>query len=169
MNYNNTPEGINEYWQATLKKYEDDVRRAHHKRKAAAFTDFTKTLFSIIGRNKGLRYDVAGEPRSGVANEQYEKAQERYRNALIDYKGKIATLNLAPDNDDKQLKFASSSYINTPWFSKTQIGLVPQQNPIKTDVPKSPNYTGVPWHRNILSEIKNLKYPEWYTNINKKQ
>ena len=93
----NSSEDINllkQRWRAALDNYKEDYRRAAHRRNVAAITDFTKNLFSLVAQNKGMRYNVAGKPHSGSANKAYEEAQKRYRNALVDYEGKIAAIKL---------------------------------------------------------------------------
>lgn len=166
MNNDDSIEKINAYWSIALKQYENKVRRANRKRNVAAITDFAKNLFSVIGRNKGMRYDISGSPRAGTANSIYEEAQERYNKALLDYKGKIASLALNPAQHKKEQDKSSFSYMSNPLIDMPQrmfnFNLSQEK---ETSVPAI-DYTGIQQHDNILSKIKNYKYSEWYSNKN---
>lgn len=96
MNSSETTNWLKRRWLTTLKNHENEVCRANNKRNAVAIANFTKNIFSLIAQGKGLRYNVAGTSNAAAANDAYEEAQERYRNALVDYEGKIASLKLQP-------------------------------------------------------------------------
>ncbi len=96
MNSSETTNWLKRRWLATLKTYENEARRANNRRNAAAIANFTKNIFSLMAQSKGLRYNVGGTSRVAAANAAYEEAQKRYRDALVDYEGKIASLKLQP-------------------------------------------------------------------------
>ena len=68
----------------------DEARR---KRNVAAFVDFASNLISLAGYSKGARFSLATDMQP-VYDKAYAQAKERYRNALLDYKGKIAGISL---------------------------------------------------------------------------
>ena len=71
-----------------------EYRNAKRKSEIAAVTDFATNLVALIGRNKGVRYNVGGKNISSGAMEKFEEAQKRYHRALVDYKGIIAADSL---------------------------------------------------------------------------
>lgn len=149
-------------WLAALKDSESEYRRAAHKRNVAAIADFTKNLLSLVAGAGGLRYNVAGKPVAGAANKAYEEARQRYRNALIDYEGRVASLKLMPQ--EKKPQAATSVTYN--FLQGNRHSLVPSFNLHKQSTPRwLSNYTATaPWQKNIQFNIKNLKTPYWYSN-----
>ncbi len=129
-----------------------EYKRAKQRRTAAAFVDFATNLLSLVGRNKGLRYNVAASPITGKAANSFEKAQERYRRALIDYKGVIAENNLKKSIADNRGTVSSTSKMK-----------------FLTSVPYSPiNDKSASWKKmGVIGNIRNIKKPVWHIN-NKK-
>lgn len=77
-----------------LDEYKKQLKEAKRKRNVAACMDIAKGVLSIIARNKDVRYNVVPPPKSSSAAKAYDEAQERYRKALVDYNGKIASSEL---------------------------------------------------------------------------
>ena len=134
--------------QAALLESSREYRNARRKRNMAAFADFATNLLSLVGRNKGLRYNVESRNLSPSASRAYGVAQERYRRALIDYKGIIAAENLKNRAGEN---VAQGSVVLPP--------------SIKFLKPTShvPAQKHKPWEeKNIVDKIKDLRTPQWY-------
>lgn len=152
MKYNEENELLKKHWLSRLSAYRNDCRSAAHRRNVAAIADFTKNLLALVAQNKGLRYNVVGVPRAGAANKQYEEAQERYRNALVDYEGKIATIKLKPS----AVATASSSYNNQNPLYRMPQGRIANPIPGNGNA-KQPNYPGTPWRDYLPAKSPDLK------------
>jgi hypothetical protein len=90
----------NEELEFRKKSLEDSIKyekgrlaEARRKRNAAAMVDFASALLNIIGHEKGARYTHSTNAQDKYRN-TYEQAQQRYCNAMRDYKAKIAEINL---------------------------------------------------------------------------
>ncbi len=128
-----------------------EYKKARQKRNAAAFADFATNLLSIVGHNKGLRYNVAGSPLTANAASDFDKAQERYRRALVDYKGVIAENNLK-----------KSIAVN-----KADLFVTPKPK-FLTATSYTPANKYKPWMVNgKRGNINDIKIPVWHIN-NKK-
>lgn len=133
-------------WKESLDNARKNYDRARRRRNAAAISDFAANLLSFVGRNSGMRYNVGTNPLSGSANDKYEQARERYSKALIDYKGKIAGLNLrnsVASAVKNEKKTASIHFV--PFVGQ------PQGNAF--------NHAST----NIMDDIKKMKTPYWLT------
>ena len=128
-----------------------EYKKARQKRNAAAFADFATNLLSLVGHNKGMRYNVAGAPLAANAANNFDKAQERYRRALVDYKGAIAEKNL------------KNSVAANQWGN-----FAPSKPKILTPTSYIPANKYKPWMGfNAKGNINNIKNPVWHIN-NKK-
>ena len=146
MNEMYTSSALEGVWKESLDNARKNYDRARRRRDAAAISDFAANLLSFVGRNSGMRYNVGTKPLSGSANDKYEQACERYSKALIDYKGKIAGLNLRNSvasavKNEKQP--ASIHFV--PFVGQ------PQGNAF--------NHAST----NIMDDIKKMKTPYWLT------
>lgn len=68
----------------------DEARRKHN---VAAFVDFASNLLALAGYGKGARLSLATDAQSRCGD-YYAQAKERYSNALRDYEGRIADMDL---------------------------------------------------------------------------
>lgn len=127
-----------------------EYRNAKRKSEIAAVTDFATNLVALIGRNKGVRYNVGGKNISSGAMEKFEDAQKRYHRALVDYKGIIAA-------DSLKNKVPAT----TPQGSISSLPALKYLTPTSYIPPQQTK----PWEqRTILDKIKNIKTPQWYSN-----
>lgn len=134
--------------QKYLKSAEEDYRRASRHRTAAAVADFATNLLSAVGRSKGLRYDITGRQLTGSTNSAYNNAQERYRKAMIDYKGKIAASNfLYPSARERQNTLTSYTAQQQSSSGGKASDTLPQSQRV-SDVKYYSG--GVPWYRNDI-------------------
>lgn len=157
MSNNDNTELLKKHWLSQLNNYENEYRRANRRRNIAAFADFTKNLLSLVAQNGTIRYNVTGKPRAGVANKEYEEAQERYRKALVDYEGKIAALQLK--QSAPAVKTAYNPLID---ISKKQ---VPNPFASKTATAQTASgFTPAQWASGVKPQSGISKLPYWYSN-----
>lgn len=149
MNENYSSQELAKHWRQSLANARRNYVVAKRRRRLATLADLASNLFSIAARNNGMRYEISSKPLSGKANEMYEKAEENYRAAMLDYKGKIAEMNLKNSIRNSGAK-KSVNLLQT---------MVSPVAPLKREV------RSLPWKRDILSEIKSWKTPQW---LNKK-
>ena len=69
-------------------------------RNVAAFVDVASNLISLAGYSNGARFSLATDMQPAY-DKTYAQAKERYRNALLDYEGKIAGISLYNGNGTK--------------------------------------------------------------------
>lgn len=144
----------NKSWIRSIVDARMACKRADNRRNAAAIADFASNLLSLVARDKGMIYDVAGDGVSNVANEAFENTQELYRKAAsLDYRGRIAekTFNNRDSQERKSASFGNiipSSAI--PTFADQYAKSFKKIKPLKDD---------------IVQKIKNVrKTPIWYSN-----
>ncbi len=143
------------YRQRILDSARRDYERAKQKRTMAAVTDFATSLLSIMGRNKGVQYDVAPRPQAATAARGFEIAKQRYFKAITDYGGRIA----------------ADSFKTNGAKSGNNLPLVPvARNSVRHSAlsPAMEWKYGSKGRGDILHKIKNIKTPVWYINNNKK-
>lgn len=157
MSNNDNTELLKKHWLSQLNNYENEYRRANRRRNVAAFADFTKNLLSLVAQNGTIRYNVTGKPRAGVANKEYEEAQERYRKALVDYEGKMAALQL------KQ----SAPVVKTAYNPLVDISKKQVPNPfasITATAQSTSGFTPAQWASGVKPQNGISKLPYWYSN-----
>ncbi len=132
-----------------LEKARKEYKAGERRRDVAAIVDFATNLLAQVGRNKGLRYKVAGRAATEGAVNEFEKAQERYRRALVDYKGAIASDNLKNSSWWSDSTSSASGTLRLPEFLKPQ-----SRTPYKKGTYVPPG--------NIVRAIENIKTPVWY-------
>lgn len=157
MSNNDNTELLKKHWLSQLNNYENEYRRANRRRNVAAFADFTKNLLSLVAQNGTIRYNVTGKPRAGVANKEYEEAQERYRKALVDYEGKMAALQL------KQ----SAPVVKTAYNPLVDISKKQVPNPfasITATAQATSGFTPAQWASGVKPQNGISKLPYWYSN-----
>lgn len=157
MSNNDSTELLKKHWLSQLNNYENEYRRANRRRNVAAFADFTKNLLSLVAQNGTIRYNVTGKPRAGVANKEYEEAQERYRKACIDYEGKMAALQLKQNTPA-----AKTAYNPLIDISKKQVPN-PFANKTATTLPAS-DFAPAQWASGVKPQNAISKPPYWYSN-----
>lgn len=161
-----------------------DYKKMRRNRVVASVADFATNLLELVGRNKGLRYSVAGQNLAPKVSPAFEEAQERYRKALVDYKGFLAAETLKNNTSQGSLNIPSVS--KSPFllnYSKENVAFknpsranslekaLTFKNPREKSSFSSPSasylksVTGP--YGDILYKIKNIKTPKWYIN-NKK-
>lgn len=153
-------EQLEKHWLSQLRNYEKEYRKAARRRNVAAFADFTKNLLSIVAQSRGMRQNVVGVSSTGMANKEYEKAQERYRNAYIDYEGKIAALKL-------KSKPVAANVVKPSTNSLLEHSRRQLPNPFSNGsaTPSKPlGYSGAPLQNVSQQRDKLQKHPYWYSN-----
>lgn len=159
MYSNEDAEQIKKHWFSQLMNYEKECRKAARRRNVAAFADFTKNLLSIVAQSRGLNGNVVGASSTGRANEEYKKAQERYRNAHIDYEGKVAALKLKSQP-------ASVTVVKplNPLLEHSRRQLPNPFSNGSATVSKPLGYSSAALHNGSLQRDKSQKQPYWYSN-----
>ena len=179
-----------------LKEARREYRRNERKRTAAAIVDFATNLLAQVGRSKGLRYDVVGRPVAGEVASRFDEAAERYRKAMIDYKGALATEKLKSNETEKPTEVKSQETVMPAIVKPAEVkspetvmpatvkyfnGVLNEGNPILFGSKSSlaaPMFLKPSTHKpvasgygkpyeNIVRKIENIKTPTWYID-NKK-